>query len=311
MKLFPTLENCIPEGGICHDVTTSDGVHLRALTVRHTRAKATIFILNGRAEYIERYFETVNDMVQRGFAVVSFDWRGQGGSQRQLSDPMRGYVSSFKKYDLDLATMIGLARRLDYPEPYYALAHSTGGHVLLRALRNQHWFKRVVISAPLLGLHFGKWPVPVVRVLTLGAKLLGLSGIYLPGYARGPMKRKEFVNNPLTSDQGRWNRDMAILEVHPELGVGGPTYGWLRAVMNSLDHLHSWPKSKGPTCPTMIVMAGQDRVVSNIDTRRFVESTAGFTLLTIEDSRHEILMEKSAIRKRFFAAFDAFIGLET
>lgn len=311
MKLYPTLENRLPEGGVCHDVTTSDGVHLRAFTVRHTRAKATLFILNGRAEYIERYFETINDMVQRGFAVVSFDWRGQGGSQRLLSDPMRGYVKSFKNYDSDLEAIVGLARRLDFPEPFYALAHSTGGNVLLRALRDQRWFKRAVLSAPLLGLHFGKWPLPLVRVLTLGAKLFALGWAYLPGYARGPLKRAEFPNNPLTSDRARWNRDMATLEAHPELGVGGATYGWLRAVMQSLAALHKWPKSKGPTCPTMIIIAGQDRVVSNFDTRRFVESTAGFTLLTIEDSRHEILMENNVIRSKFFAAFDAFMELET
>ncbi len=311
MKLYPTLENRLPEGGLCHDVTTSDGVHLRAFSARQTHAKATIFILNGRAEYIERYFETINDMVQRGFAVVSFDWRGQGGSQRLLSDPMRGYVQSFKNYDRDLEAIIALARRLDFPEPFYALAHSTGGHILLRALRDQRWFKRAVVSAPLLGLHFGKWPLPLVRFLTLGAKILGLSGAYLPGYGRGPMKRSEFPNNPLTSDRTRWNRDMATLEAHPELGVGGATYGWLRAVMQSLHGLHKWPKAQGPSCPTMIIMAGQDRVVSNFDTRRFVEKTAGFSLLTIEDSRHEILMENTTIRSKFFAAFDAFMGLET
>lgn len=309
MKLYPTLENRLPVGGLCHEVITRDGIHLRAFSVRQTHAKATLFILNGRAEYIERYFETVNDMVSRGFAVVSFDWRGQGGSQRQLKDVRRGYVKSFKHYDRDLEAIVGLARRLEFPEPFYALAHSTGGNVLLRALRDQRWFKRVVLSAPLLGLHFGKWPLPVVRALTLGAKLSGMGWAYLPGYARGPLKREEFPNNPLTSDRARWNRDMSTLEAQPELGVGGATFGWLRAVMQSLDLLHKWPKSKGPTCPTMIIMAGRDQVVSNLEIRRFVENTSGFTLLTIEESRHEILMENNAIRARFFAAFDSYIRL--
>jgi lysophospholipase len=310
MKLYPTPENRLTAGGICHEVTTSDGVRLRALTVRHTHAKATIFILNGRAEYIECYFETVNELVQRGFAVVCFDWRGQGGSQRQLSDPMRGYVKNFKHYDTDLEAIVGLVGRLDFPEPYYALAHSTGGNILLRALRDKVWFKRAVLTSPLLGLHFGGWPVPIVRMLTLGARLLGLGWIYLPGFARGPMKRGEFPGNPLTSDRARWSRDMATLEAHPELGVGGPTFMWLRAVMKSIGELHRWPKTKGPSCPTMIIVAGQDTVVSNFGTRAFVERVPGFTVLTIEESRHEILMENNAIRQRFFAAFDAFIGLK-
>jgi lysophospholipase len=310
MKLYPSIDNQLPEGGVCHNVVTSDGVHLRALAVRQPHARATIFILNGRAEYVERYFETVNDLTQRGFAVISFDWRGQGGSQRMLSNPLRGFVKSFSDYDKDLAAIIALAGRLDFPEPYYALAHSTGAHVLLRALRDQNWFKRAVISAPLLGVFYGAWPVPVVRTLTLSSKILGLSWIFLPGYSRGPLTREEFPDNVLTSDKGRWNRDMNIIEAHPELSVGGPTYGWLRAVMNSLSEIHRWPKKQGPSCPTMIVIAGQDQVVRNIDTRNFVERVPGFALLTIEDSRHEILMEKNDIRQKFFAAFDAFIGLE-
>lgn len=311
MKLYPTPENRLPEGGTCHDVTTSDGVHLRAFAVRQSRARATIFILNGRAEYIERYFETINDLTRRGFAVISFDWRGQGGSQRLTSDRLRGYVRSFKDYDKDLASVITLAGRLEFPEPYFALGHSTGGNVLLRALRDQHWFKRVVISSPLLGLHYRQWPLPVVRVLTLLAKISGLGWAFLPGYRRGPMQRNDFDRNPLTSDRLRWNRDMGTLEAHPELGVGGPTYSWLRAAMNSFFELQRWPKNRGPSCPTMIVIAGQDHVVQNIDTRRFVARAPGFTLLTIAESRHEILMENNAIRHRFFAAFDTFIGLET
>jgi lysophospholipase len=309
MKLYPTPENPLPEAAICHDVTTSDGKHLRAVTVRHTRAKGTIFILNGRAEYVERYFETVNDLVTRGFAVVSFDWRGQGGSQRLLKDPMRGFVNSMSEYDKDLAAIIGLADRLDFPEPRFALAHSTGGHILLRALRDKKYFKRAIITAPLLGIHFGSWPIPVVRLLTLGAKIFGLSWNYLPGRSQGPLNREAYPNNPLTSDRGRWNRDVETIELEPKLSIAGPTYAWLRAVMNSLRELHNWPRGKGPSCPTLIVMAGLDRVVSNTDIRQFVDHTAGFSLITIEDSRHEILMETNAIRAKFFAAFDAYLNL--
>jgi lysophospholipase len=309
MKFYPTPANPVPESAICHDVITNDGKHLRALTVRHTKAKGTIFILNGRAEYLERYFETISEMVARGFAVVSFDWRGQGESQRLLKDPMRGYVIGMADYDKDLAAIIALADRLDFPEPRYAIGHSTGGHILLRAVRDQKYFKRAVVIAPLLGLNFGKWPEPIVRLLTFGAKLVGLGWCYLPGRTQGPLKREAFPNNPLTSDRTRWNRDIETIEIEPKLSIAGPTYAWLRAVMNSLRELHNWPKGKGPTCPTMIVLAGQDRVVSNIDIRRFVDSTAGFSLIAIEDARHEILMENNTIRAKFYAAFDAYLML--
>jgi lysophospholipase len=311
MKIHSTPENQAPAGAMCHDVTTSDGVHLRAVVARVIKAKGTIFILNGRADFCERYFEFMKEMLGRGVATVSFDWRGQGGSQRLLRDELRGFAKSFADYDLDLEAMIALAQRLDMPEPYYAFAHSTGGQILLRSLRTKTWFKRAVITAPLLGFHYGRWPMPVVHLLNFLTFITRTHWIYLPGYARGPMKRSEFADNPLTSDRGRWNRDITTIENFPEITLGGPTFGWLRAAMKSLKELRNWPKGRGPTCPTMIVMAGQDKVVNNIDCRRFVEQVPGFSVLTIANSRHEILMENNAIRAKFLAAFDSFMELDT
>ncbi len=311
MKIHPTLENPAPAGAMCHDVTTSDKVLLRAVVVRPTKAQGTLFILNGRADFSERYFEFMKELLGRGLGVVSFDWRGQGGSQRLLRDELRGFVRSFADFDKDLEAIIGLAKRLDMPEPYYAFAHSTGGQILLRALRNKSWFKRAVITAPLMGFHYGRWPLPVVHLLNFVTWLTRTHWMYLPGYARGPIRREEFPDNPLTSDRGRWNRDVTTIEKFPEITLGGPTFGWLRAALKSFADLRKWPKGKGPACPTMIVMAGQDKVVNNVACRRFVERVPGFSVLTIANSRHEILMENNTIREKFLAAFDSFMELET
>jgi lysophospholipase len=311
MKIHPTLDNQPPAGTMCHDVTTSDGVHLRAVVARQTKSRGTLFVLNGRADFSERYFEFTKEMQARGFATVSFDWRGQGGSQRLLRDELRGFVKSFADFDKDLEAIIALAKRLDMPEPYYAFAHSTGGQILLRALRSKTWFKRAVITSPLMGFHYGRWPMPVVHLLNFLAFVTRLHWLYLPGFARGPMKRSEFSDNPLTSDRGRWNRDITTIETFPEISLGGPTFSWLRAAMKSFADLRNWPRGRGPSCPTMIVMAGQDKVVNNVDCRRFVEQVPGFTVLTIADSRHEILMENNGIREKFLAAFDSFMGIDT
>ncbi|MDE2446106.1 MAG: alpha/beta hydrolase [Alphaproteobacteria bacterium] len=307
MELYPSPENRLPPGAACHELVTADGVQLRAMSAVPKNAKGTVVFLNGRADYMERYFETLSDLIKKGYAVAALDWRGQGGSQRLLENPNRGYIKSFANYDADLEALMGQVVIKLCPKPFYGLAHSTGGHIMLRALREKIWFKKVVISAPLLGFHFGAWPLGVVRLLNLLTKLSGLSFLYLPGFNQNPMLRRAFANNPLTSNKARWTRDLNTLNANPKLSVGGPTYGWLRAAMASLAELHSWPRSKGPTCPTLIVMAGKDRVVNNADTRRFVSNAPGFALTTITDSLHEILMEDNEIRLRFFAAFDAFI----
>ena len=311
MQLYPTLENRKPVGAQVYDVLTGDGVHVRAISVVPEKAKfGTIVLMGGRAEFIERYFETIGDFTKRGFAVVSFDWRGQGGSQRLLASRLRGHVESFTQYDLDLDAVMMQVVAKNCPKPYFGMAHSTGGQILLRAVRDKSWFKRAVISAPLLGFHFGRWPEWLVRFLNFAANASRLNWVYLPGYQEGPMRRADFKGNILTSDKARWDRDVATLAAHPELAIAGPTFGWLRAAMQSLDQLYRWPKNQGPTCPTMIVMAGQDRVVNNLGIRHFVDRVPGISLLAIPSSRHEILNENNAIREKFLAAFDSFMGFD-
>ena len=84
-------------------------------------------VLQGRAEFIEKYFETVRDLRARGFAVATFDWRGQGLSDRALSDRHKGYVRNFSNYITDLEAMMEQVVMPDCPPPFFALAHSMGG----------------------------------------------------------------------------------------------------------------------------------------------------------------------------------------
>ena len=93
MALASTLDNPAPAGPIEQDIRTADGVRLRA--VRWTPADAergTVAILQGRGEFVEKYFEVATDLLARGFAVAALDWRGQGGSDRPLRNSRRGHV---------------------------------------------------------------------------------------------------------------------------------------------------------------------------------------------------------------------------
>ncbi len=95
-------------------------------------ARGTVCLFQGRGEFIEKYFEVVADLRRRGFAVATMDWRGQGGSERLLSNPRKGHVRSFADFDQDLAAFMKEIVLPDCPPPYIAMAHSMGGHILLR-----------------------------------------------------------------------------------------------------------------------------------------------------------------------------------
>jgi lysophospholipase len=89
----------------------------------------------------------VRDLRDRGFAVAMIDWRGQGHSSRRLRDPRKGYVRDFSDFEVDVETFVQQVVLPDCPPPYFALAHSMGGAVMLRlAHAGKRWFDRMVLS---------------------------------------------------------------------------------------------------------------------------------------------------------------------
>ncbi len=309
MQIFETPENRAPQGGLCRAVLTDDRVELRVFSAAAQNAKGTVVILNGRTEFIERYFETMRELQQRGYAVLTFDWRGQGGSQRLRRDRRRGYVRHFTHFARDLDAVLKLAAQDNLPQPLYALAHSTGGLVLLNHLRRKSTaFSKAVISSPLIDVNYRSWPRPIARMIVGFMHYCGLGWVHVMGLGRGPLTRREFSNNVLTSDRQRWDRDMTTMEQHPELLIGGPTYSWLKGALDFIDVLKNWPKRQPAACPVLLVAAGDEHVVHARAARAFAERVAGVSHLEIAGARHEILMEQPPYRKQFWSAFDSFVG---
>ena len=93
MDLVSIPANPVPEDVVTGMLKTRDGVGIRYARWRPPPGrKGTVCLFQGRAEFIEKYFETVRELRARGFAVATMDWRGQGGSERALSDPHKGHV---------------------------------------------------------------------------------------------------------------------------------------------------------------------------------------------------------------------------
>src|SRR5581483_8693632 len=132
MTLVDIPANPVPDNVVAGEIKTPDGVALRfARWAPPPGRKGTVCIFPGRAEFIEKYFETVRDLRARGFAVAALDSRGQGLAQRALGNRRKGYVRRFSDYRVDLHTFINQVVLPDCPSPVFALAHSMGASVLL------------------------------------------------------------------------------------------------------------------------------------------------------------------------------------
>lgn len=314
MDLVTLARNPIPSGAVCGQFAGHDGVQLRYARWDATRAprRGTVIIFEGRGEFIEKYFEVVADLRRRGFAVAIHDWRGQGGSHRALANPHKGHVHDFAEYDQDIVRLMKDIVLPDCPPPYIALAHSMGGNILLRqATVIGSWFDRMVLSAPMIALSDDKIPVPQ-SFARFYAELLCLCGAaqwFVPGGYERPAEAGPFKGNQLTSDPERFSRNRQIVEAAPQLGLGSPTIGWLRAAYRSSSLLLRPDYAARVQVPMLLVAAGSDRIVSSSAIETFASRLKIGAHVVIGSARHEILQECDDIRARFWAAFDAYLGV--
>ena len=122
-------------------------------------ARGVCVLLNGQTEFIEKYEEVIGELAARGFAVATLDWRGQGGSQRDLANPLKAHIGHFTDYDEDLSAFMDMVVRPMGDRAPIALAHSMGGHILLRALHARpNQFAAAVFSAPMIGVQTRGYP---------------------------------------------------------------------------------------------------------------------------------------------------------
>jgi len=299
--------NPMPSGAVCSPVKTSDGITLRTArwpAARHP-VRGTVVILQGRAEFIEKYFETIGDLTRRGFAVAAFDWRGQGDSDRLLKDRSKGHIDDFSHYLLDLDAVMKGVVLADCPPPYTILAHSTGGAIaLLYAYRARTRIDRMVLSAPLLALagRSTAW----LGALTGFFCYLGMAEHYVPGGGATLVATTPFAGNLASSDPRRFARQGAVVDARPALGIGSPTIGWVHAATRAFRVFQSEDFAARLPIPVLIAMAGADRMVANRVIENFTIRLKMITSVRLPGSRHEILMERDIFREPFWAAFDAF-----
>ncbi len=277
-----------------------------------TAARGICVLLNGMTEFLEKYGEVAGELGARGFIVASLDWRSQGASERRRASNRASHVGSFEEYDTDLGALLLQAvvpRQPAAPLPVIVLAHSMGAHILLRFLHeNPRRFVCGVLVAPMLALDTGRYSPRVTKSVAAAFSLTRPSTRLVFGSEDNDPLDIPFERNVVTSDRARFERTRSFLKAQPYLRVFGPTFGWLRAAFRSIRRLARRGFAEAITTPLLVVGAGHDRVVKTEATREYVKRLANVRYVEIDAAEHEILMEKDAIRKRFWTEFDAFVN---
>ena len=281
-----------------------DGVRLRVMlaTAVTDTPRGSIIFSPGRTEFIEKYFETTADLIQRGFNVLMVDPRGQGLSDRVTDDPLKSYIPNFQIYADDLAFAAGEFAPL-LPKPHIAMGHSMGGTIVLQSILSGALSPDIVIcSAPMLGLF--DLETPLLRAIIVTLSKLGLAKRNLPFQSQRSGMPIPFQGNKLTSDKDRYRSWAAYFQSTPRLRVGQPTYGWIRAALASMAYVNR--NANNLKIPGLMLGAGADPIVDPASIESFAK-TAGCEYVVIPGALHELFLERDPLRDEAFVQIHKFL----
>ncbi|KZB54580.1 alpha/beta fold hydrolase [Thalassospira xiamenensis] len=290
--------------------TGQSGLTLRYALYSPENALGHVLILQGRGEFIERYDETARELAERGLGCVTFDFRGQGGSTREVTESHMGYVGDVGHYVEDTHDVLRHLANQHNTRCDLLLTHSTGGLVGMHMLlENPDLFGSAVMIAPFFGLGGPDWIALAAQFLSAGLCRYGFNKQFLPGQKLLSPLQPFADDNLLTSDRARYERNVTCLQDNPDLVVGGVSAGWLDACFRAQAELSRRVVpdndfAAAPLPPITMVLSGNDQVVSNRATQELFGDHPSVTMVEIPESRHEILQESDHFRALFWQAFD-------
>jgi lysophospholipase len=295
-----------PPGGTALWFRAADGVRLRA-GYWPTGAKGTVLLIPGRTEYIEKYGPAARDLAARGYATLCIDLRGQGLADRLIDDPMKGHVTRFSDYQLDMQALLALAQRIGCAAPFFLLGHSMGAAVGLQSLLDGMPLRAAAFSAPMWGIKVPLLTRPFAAGIAQAMILAGRGLDYAPTTGAVPyVNRVDFVGNALTGDRAMWDMMVAHLVARPELALGGPTVTWLSEALRACRHLARQPS---PAVPCYCALGTAEHIVATRPVHDRMARWPAGQLDIFQGTRHEVMMDLAATRDRFFDAvatlFDA------
>ncbi|MGE0808231.1 MAG: lysophospholipase [Burkholderiaceae bacterium] len=243
----------------------------------------TVYLVHGLGEHIGRYEALAAWFNARGWQVRGHDHRGHG-----RSDGRRGVLAHTDDLVADLAAALD-ALAVDAASPPLLFGHSLGGLVAATyALRHPERLCGLVLSSPALdpGMSGGQ------RLLL--AVMSALAPDVTVGNGLDPTKLshdadavRRYLDDPLVHDRisarlGRFIADASAQAVD---------------------------RAAALAVPTLLLYAGDDRLVDPAGSRRFA-AAAPVSLLTAHEYPglwHEIFNEASPARERVLADLDAWL----
>ncbi len=296
-----------PLNSYFHRISMSDSKKIRLFYCKPEnieKSKGTILLQQGHNEFIEKYFELIEEFKQRGYSVVSFDWRGQGLSDRMINNTNKQYIENFDIYNDDLTFIMDEIIHKNFPKPLIGFGHSMGGCIMLSSLqKHSNDFDSMILSAPMLGFRNENILSFIFKILY---PFVNKSN-FMIGSKPNMGKEITFEKNDLTSDKNRYLRTQKLVRNCPKLRLWGVTYRWVNAALKRLNYIRKSNWLKEIDTKVLILNSISDRVVDSSKTLELSKRIKNCKIINFEEVEHEIYLEKDIYRNLMWQQIDTFI----
>jgi len=268
-----------------HTLSAQDGTSLRLRIVHARSAKASVIVVHGLDDHLERYGALSDFLKQSGYEIWLYDQRGHGES-----GGVRNHIARFSEYVTDLER-VHQAALAAHASPPHVFGHSMGAVVaLLAAMRHPDRWRSVIVQAcPLVpGRNIPKMIEALARaVRPLLPRLRASTGI----------------------DPDELSRDVAVIGAYrrdPRV-TGSVTLSW---AVEFLDALHRLREGVSAITSPLLILHGEDDRIAGLAGSRWLAAHAGAKdklLRTYPHLKHELHNELPPDRERVFADLAAWL----
>lgn len=275
-----------------------DGTPLFALRYDAEDPRGTVLMIHGFTESTEKFREIIYYFLRENFSVLIYDQRGHGHSTR-TADASVTHVDRFEDYVKD-AERVMAGPLADCPAPYDLFAHSMGGAVAALLLeRNPDFFRRALLSSPMIGLQSGGVPAWVNRTICAFCKHTGRAKkrIFVAGPA--PKDDEEAFAQSAGHSRARFDYYNAQKRADPLLNGGAPTYSWSLAALGVTRTILAKGAPERIKTAVRLCSADEDTLVSREAQQQFVKRVANGEFFTFA-TRHEIYNAKDDVAVPYF-----------
>lgn len=251
--------------------------------------KGTAWLLHGYLEHSGIYQPIIQEILDEGFSVITYDLPGHGLSE--------GPIASIREFSIyqDILQQIGAWATHNLavlPKPWLGIGQSTGGAILIdhslsaSAQRKPPMMDRLLLLSPLVRPAKSAW-----WHNSVGLGLLKKIKRDVPRSFRRNNHNPEFLRFVRLTDP-----------LQPRvMGMD-----WILALARWMVHIEQLPASR---VPVWMAQGAQDQTVDWRYNLEFIRKKFRLqTLLMLEEGSHQLINERADIRAALTALIPAFLG---